>query len=280
MYQIIPDIDLPHFKVYNHSMSSMLADDRKIHLSLDKMAQKAKKDAVIFQSLAEPLLGGEIELDPDWLSPTHIMLFTTMGIAAASLIALILMFFKLRKLAIMFHVLQSSVGKANANYVPSFHYKSPEKEIPIESHIVDNLQLSWEHGIFVVTAFTLLIVIVYLVYKCWNKSKTNNILLELTSGNRCVIIPIKCPPLCPSYWDVHLPSDIKSIDVQGVFFPTVYFEWSDFKLINKTNDKTIIVGNVYHVNPVSAYKLRQLLRKPYDAYFYWSHNNWLEPIHT
>ena len=280
MYQTIPDMDLPHFKVYNHSMSAMLADDRKIHLSLNKMAQKAKKDAVIFQSLAEPLLGGEIELDPDWLSTTHLMLFATMSIAAASLIALILMFFKLRKLAIMFHVLQSSVGTVKANYVPSFHYKSTVTETPTDSNLFENLQISWDHGIFVITTFTLLIIVIYLVYKSWNKSKTNTILLELTSGNRCVVLPIKSLPLCPSFWDVHLPSDIKSIDVQGVFFPTVYFEWSDFKLINKTNDKSISVGSIYHMNPLSAYKLRQILSKPYDAYFYWSHSNWLEPIHS
>ena len=44
MYDILPDVNLPHFNVYNHSITTMLADDRKIHLSLDKMAQKAKKE--------------------------------------------------------------------------------------------------------------------------------------------------------------------------------------------------------------------------------------------
>ena len=175
--------------------------------------------------------------DPDWLSTTHIILFITMGIAAASLIALILMFFYLRKLAIMFHVLQSSVGKASANYVPSFYYKSPVTESSIESNLFENLQLLWDHGIFVIITFTLLIVFICFVNKCWKKSKTNTILLELTSGNRCVALPIKCLSLCPSFCDVHLSSDIKSIDVQGVFFPTVYFEWSDFNSLIKLMTK-------------------------------------------
>ena len=129
--------------------------DRKIHLSLDKMAQNAKNDDVIFQNQAEPLLDGEISLDPDWFSTTNIMLIATMGIAATCLVALILMFMRLRKLTIMFHVLQSSVGRVSANSVPSFHYKAHVTQSSTDSSLFNNLQLSWEHGIFVVTALTL-----------------------------------------------------------------------------------------------------------------------------
>ena len=51
MYKIIPDIDLPHFKFYNHSMSLVLADDRKIHLSLNKMHRKQRKMRLSFNLL-------------------------------------------------------------------------------------------------------------------------------------------------------------------------------------------------------------------------------------
>ena len=183
MYDILPDVTLPHFKVYNHSISSVLADGRKIHLSLDKMAQKAKKNEVIFQNLAEPLLDGEISLDPDWFSTTHILLFATMGIATVSLVALILLFFRFRKLTIMFQVLQSSVGQVKANSIPSFHYQAPVKPVSDEANLFDNLQLSWEHGIFVVSALTLLITLIYFVRKYLNKPKQNTMLLELTCGN-------------------------------------------------------------------------------------------------
>ena len=165
-----------------------------------------------------------MSLDPDWFSTTHIMLFATMGIVATCLIVLILMFMRLRKLTIMFHVLQSSVGRVNANSVPSFHYKASVTQSSTDSSLFNNLQLSLEHGIFVVTALTLLIILLYVVYKCLNKPKPNTLLLELTSGGWCVFISVKCLPLCPSYWDVHLPSSIQSIDVQGILFPTVYFE--------------------------------------------------------
>ena len=177
----------------------------------------------------------------------------------------------------MFQVVQSSVGQVKANSIPSFHYQAPVKPVTDEANLFDNLQLSWEHGIFVVSALTLLITLIYFVRKYLNKPKQNTMLLELTCGNYCVLIPIKSLPLCPSFWKVQLPSSIKSIDVQGYLFPTVYFEWSDFKIINKTNNQTIIITNIFRLNPVSAYKLRQVTKKQYDAYFYWSHNAWLQP---
>ncbi|CAC5410655.1 unnamed protein product [Mytilus coruscus] len=55
------NINVPDFKIYNHSYSSFLVKDQKEHLSLKKMAKVAKKEGVIFQDLAEPLLDGQIE---------------------------------------------------------------------------------------------------------------------------------------------------------------------------------------------------------------------------
>ena len=48
-------------------MSSIIADDRKSHLSLRKMAQvtKKKNGAVVFQSLSESLWSEEISIDQD-----------------------------------------------------------------------------------------------------------------------------------------------------------------------------------------------------------------------
>ena len=65
-------VEVPHFKIYNHSMQTILADDRKAHLSLEKMAQSAKKNAIVFQSLTDPLLTGDILLKNNWPSSDDI----------------------------------------------------------------------------------------------------------------------------------------------------------------------------------------------------------------
>ena len=66
------NVSIPHLKLFKHDMSDVVAADSKAHLSLAKMAETAKKDAVIFQSLTEPLLNGQIKLNTDWPSLTII----------------------------------------------------------------------------------------------------------------------------------------------------------------------------------------------------------------
>ena len=58
-------------------MSNILAADTKAHLCLSKMASTAKKDAIIFQNLAEPLLDGQIRLNPNWPSTDNVLLYIT-----------------------------------------------------------------------------------------------------------------------------------------------------------------------------------------------------------
>lgn len=58
---------VPQFQIYNHTFSNVLVDDRSYHFSLRKLAKAARKDAVAFKSLTEPLLNGNIVLDSDWL---------------------------------------------------------------------------------------------------------------------------------------------------------------------------------------------------------------------
>lgn len=47
---------IPDFKFYNHSISQVLANDQKAHLSLRKIASAVKSDRNIFRTLAEPLI--------------------------------------------------------------------------------------------------------------------------------------------------------------------------------------------------------------------------------
>ena len=82
MFTVLPDVDVLNFRMYNHSMSAILVDDKAQHLSLTKMAEKAKKDAVIFKSLTEPLLYGDLSLRADWFSTENFLLYGTMATAA------------------------------------------------------------------------------------------------------------------------------------------------------------------------------------------------------
>lgn len=87
-------VNLPDFKLYSHDYDKLLAADQKAHLNLTKMVQVAKKDQIIFKSLAEPLLDGYTEINSSWPSVSDIVDFVALGIAILSLVGLFLCFSK------------------------------------------------------------------------------------------------------------------------------------------------------------------------------------------
>ena len=280
LFEDMPEIDVPQFQLYNHTMSNVLADDTKKHLSLKKMANKAKQDAVIFQSLTEPLLNGEIILDQGGLSTQDILLYATMLAVAACIFIIGFMALKLRKALIMLSVMQNVPTHVKASVVPSFRYIDTNTPAPTtEINILEQLQLSWDHAIFFITYCTLISVILMITYLiCKSRSKKTTLMLELTCGDVCVMIPLKSLPLCPSYWSVQLPASIELVKVTGTFRPKLEIKWSDIKIQNKLNNKVFPVSSVYSINWFTANKINHMTKKVFDVYFYWSHDGLLEPI--
>ena len=62
-YENTLNVSVPNFKIYQHDMHPIIADDKNSHLSLSRMTDQVKNDQVIFQSLTEPLLEGQIQIE-------------------------------------------------------------------------------------------------------------------------------------------------------------------------------------------------------------------------
>ena len=71
------NIKIPPFKMHEHKMANIFADDFKYSLNLRKMANRPKKDQVIFSNLAESLVEGEVEMDDDDWPKTNDITTTT-----------------------------------------------------------------------------------------------------------------------------------------------------------------------------------------------------------
>ncbi|CAC5414433.1 unnamed protein product [Mytilus coruscus] len=92
------NIIVPDFKIYNQSYSSFLVKDQKEHLSLKKMAKVAKREGVIFQDLAEPLLDGQIDIESNWPNLNGTLGLIGTCLASITFIYCIWSFLKTRKL--------------------------------------------------------------------------------------------------------------------------------------------------------------------------------------
>jgi hypothetical protein len=175
------NVSLPKIELYEHDMTSVLANDQKAHLSLSKMADLAKDDKKIFQSLTESLLDGEIAINTKWPTTDDILLIASFGLTVLVSVGLIWTILKIRKLSATILMLQK-IQKCHSlvTDVPTFIYKSPRKTDSDVSTFNININLSWEQANFILLVFTLILIFVC-VFKFWRLRRKSKLCLEITS---------------------------------------------------------------------------------------------------
>ena len=231
-------VETPAFNIYNHSMNNIIADDRKAHLSLQKMAKAASEEAVVFQSLTDPLLTGNISLDDDWPSSNDIILYIATAIAIFSLVAFILTFLKLRKVLIILSVLQNA-QKTKASTLPSFIYQNVKTTARPQKFFLEEVDITIEHYILVLCIGILFLTILLAIYTMQCKSRRTLIIAEITNGESCIQVPLRILTVCPTYWTIKSPLEVASVTIRGKLSPTIEFEWNEFELINKVTNRHI-----------------------------------------
>ncbi|XP_062595131.1 uncharacterized protein LOC134256510 [Saccostrea cucullata] len=276
------DSIVPQMKIYNHSFSEVLVDDRTFHLSLKKIAKAAKQDSVAFKSLEEPLLDGQIFLDSDYFDTKSILLYVTVTGTVVSIIICVILIIKLRQLAAALIVLQRVVSvKSLKSELPSFIYENLDKKIETDTEIQNTffsefgwIQASVAIGIIV---FVVLIIILILLICLRKRQKGTTLYLEITSGGDCVTIPIVRLPLCPSYWNI---SRVNVEDVTVSSFPSckMFVQWENFQITSKLNARTIKVKDSFSISYLEYYALKRIINQPFCAYVLIGHQRMFKPL--
>lgn len=186
------NVSIPSFNLYKHAMHDIIADDTKSHLSLKKMAVKAKQDAVIFQSLTEPLLEGDIAINADWPDLNAILIIVTMSVMVLSSMLVIQLFFKLRKLSTSMLVLQQALNvKALSTDTPSFRYHTATDVSQTLSAGTFSLNLEWTHATFIVGLLILGVTLITLFYVIKRRNSDMPYLCaEITTTKSCLLLPV------------------------------------------------------------------------------------------
>ena len=270
------NVKIPGFQMYQHNFNQFLVDDSKAHLNVTKMAQAAKNDSLIFQSLSEPLLHGSISLENDWPDFNAILIFVTMSIAVLSFLACIWSFFKIRKLIAMVTVLQqvSSVKSEAPSFIYELHPKVKDSDTSINSQLLTDF--SWNHASVIISSLvmcTLLCIVLFQWYKSQGR-KCTKIMIEITSGGECVLIPVIQLPLCPSFWHIVPPSEIFDVRVVSSYFHhELVLQWPNFKITNVTNTRSINVQTSFKLSLLQKYYVGKILRQPYDIHILLVHHD-------
>lgn len=117
-------------------MHNIMANDKQSHLCLQ---------CLIFQSPAEPLLGGQISIEPRWPDLNAVLVLITMSTTAISITLLIWTFLKIRQLSAAVLILQQCKGiKSMSTTLPSFIYKSKKSSDNFKSISFNFISLEWD----------------------------------------------------------------------------------------------------------------------------------------
>ncbi|CAC5417186.1 unnamed protein product [Mytilus coruscus] len=84
-------LSLPNLNFYNHSFSQFIAQDQQLHFSLKRIAQSTEKDKVIFKSLSESMLDGQISAIESWPDFNGIISLVALGLSIIMTVACVLL---------------------------------------------------------------------------------------------------------------------------------------------------------------------------------------------
>lgn len=271
------NVTVPQFNIYNHEMSKVLADDVKNHLNLSKMVEIAKNDDIVFQTLAEPILDGQLAIKADWPDFNGILTLVALSFAVATTVVLVWMFFKLRRLSAALIVLQQIQNvKALHTTLPSFVYTQKPTTASV-NYFDFNISLSWEHANFLFLILNTLLLMV-LVLKLVKFRRAPMLMLEVTSVNQCVFIPIMKLPTCPSLVTMNIPESVTHIQICGSkLFPKIQLNWTDFSALSPTENIYSVPTKV-KINVWQSLKLSKILKKPFFINLHTEHCGYLSPL--
>jgi hypothetical protein len=78
-----------------------------------------------------------------------------------------------------------------------------------------DINLKWDHGIFVLVLIILILLIVLLHKRISCRNMHTTLCLQISDGFQCVMIPIMHLPLCLRYWEINYPNIIDNIKING-----------------------------------------------------------------
>ena len=113
------------------------------------MAETAKQDKVIFQSIAEPLLDGQIGLSDGWQLTNKVLLCTVSTIAGISIALFVWTIFKIRKLSAGFLLVEKAQNTLVTN-VPSFIYNTKARPSQESRTITFSFEMTWDKANFII----------------------------------------------------------------------------------------------------------------------------------
>ena len=284
IFEELVHIQLPNFHIFNHSFSQYLANDKEQHLSLKRIAKAVRHDGKVFKSLAESMIAGQVEFAVDqWPDTSGILAIIATSIGFFGFTFSMWSCYKIRTVLLPVLLLHQTHSAAALTPKPSLSFiynQVPEGTSPpsIDEHIYATFTTPWPYVSLSVLTTILVIACITNLWQRFQKSHRTSLHLEITTGPTCELFTLLTLPLCPHNWNIQTPTDVSSIHITTSYLIIchLHIQCNEFTITNIHTNRSIDVPTNIWISPLTARKIRNILKHPYTAYFLLSHHQYFK----
>lgn len=258
------DVLIPKFKIYEHKVNSILANDKKEHLSLKRLAEKAKQNEKSYANVADAMLDGTVEIPDKWNSRDVI-----------AIISIVLS--GINSLTILYLIYRSRMLLA-AYMLNAAHALQIEFKVPSTTPKYDLIQdiketLEWDHVIFAVGIINFMLGIMTIYYFKMNQnSRLNYLKLHVTNGIECIDLGILKLDTCPDEWLFSVPTSMNLGDLKLWPVSKIEIILSGIMISNRITKQRLDIPNIVTINLYTALKLKKMMNSNYVLKLFLVHN--------
>ena len=255
------------FNLFKHNLSDLIANDDAIDLNLRKIAHSIKNNKVVFQNLADPILDSLEDLDVDSLfNWNSILTLVNAAFSVCLLLALAYVYYKMRVMATALTLAAQAnrVKTENPSNIlndkPNGVYILPTVPVPTEKLIT--YIPTYDDTIIYVLVTLVSINLAILLYKLLTrKLQHSTIALELSTGHRCITIPLINVPLCPKMYHYLARENFSHMKVEGWIRPMLLWGRGQITIVNFLDHSELQIPQKIFVSFWQGIKLRIILKQ-------------------
>ena len=280
-------INIPKIEFYDHHFKEFISSDNQTRYNLKKIAERARNNEKIFETLSDPLLMGSIDLPSDLFTREFIL--NLVSIALIIVVIVVLIYFRRRYVAMQNDMAEMKrqlalllpahliVGKADAvvtvlpeNKGQAQLFKTTTKQNIIEQVVTEDSTFHTYHEQYIspvllyAMAVICFIVAFYILYRCCKKSlNRTKVYLLITDVNFAEYIEVLTIHVEKELLDFQQPKDGIGLKVSFCFLPRLRIDWCGSKIVDKRppNESLSILPSSVSINPVKAFNLYRYLKK-------------------
>ncbi|KAL4230327.1 hypothetical protein ACF0H5_010710 [Mactra antiquata] len=251
------NITLPQYEMYHHKSREIVAKTKRIEISLEHLAQKAKSNSKVYANLAESYYDKQIGSD------SYSFVYKLIGIGGIIITILnsVCIYLIYRKISLLL-MATSIMRQASAM---ELKYVTTTTQSPYDSFLNTlKFDLQYDHIIFGITILNLLIAI-YVMSKL---SKGNNVInnyinMHMSNGVHCLDLPLLQIPTCPVEWNIRNRRSIFVDGIVGNIFPKLSIDASEINISNRVTNVELEISNSIRLGLLQSMRIKKMLKTTY-----------------